>query len=340
MVFPGRAVALLAALAIPAAARAQPIVSPRQVAEPTAATSPAKPAGAKPATTRAAGKTGGAAASSKAGDASHGGASSSKAGAASKKPAPAPSGGAAGTPVKPVKPAKPSSKPAKPARSAKLSSKGSKSRPTSSRAGVSQARLVASAERGARGDNMPLGFEWPPNQAMQASSTACEHELTGLGVGWKPADPEGHIAAPIEVTDERIAGIKYISKWRRPPYTLDCQLARALVQIGPDLYALGVREVRWGSIYRWSNVRTQGREFPFLSRHALGLAMDIVEFVDDTGRVANVERDYPLGDPLLLGIEQSVNASGKFRIVLTPRNDPKSHHDHFHIEANPRYTAP
>ena len=30
----------------------------------------------------------------------------------------------------------------------------------------------------------------------------------------------------------------------------------------------------------------------------------------------------------------------QFRIMLTPRNDPKSHHDHFHIEANPDYSAP
>jgi hypothetical protein len=67
--------------------------------------------------------------------------------------------------------------------------------------------------------------------------------------------------------------------------------------------------------------------------------MDIVEFVDDTGRLANVQQHYTLGDPLLIAIEQTVNASGKFRIVLTPKNDPKSHHDHFHIEANPNYTA-
>ena len=174
---------------------------------------------------------------------------------------------------------------------------------------------------------------------MEASSTACEAELTALGVGWKHAAPEGHVVAPIELTDPVIGGIKYASKWRRPPYTLDCQLARALVQVGAELYTLGVREVRWGSIFRWSNVRTQGREFPFLSRHALGLAMDIVEFVDDAGRVANVEQHYTLGDPLLLAIEQAVNASGKFRIVLTPRNDPRSHHDHFHIEANPNYTV-
>ena len=175
---------------------------------------------------------------------------------------------------------------------------------------------------------------------MDAAAKTCEADLDALGVTWKRSAPEGRIAAPIEVPDGMLGGIKYTSKWRSPPHKLDCQLARALAQVGRDLHAIGVREVRWGSIYRWSNVRTQGSELPYLSRHALGLAMDIVEFIDDTGRVANVEQHYNGGDTLLLGIEQLVNTSGKFRIVLTPKNDPQSHDDHFHVEANPDYTAP
>jgi hypothetical protein len=175
---------------------------------------------------------------------------------------------------------------------------------------------------------------------MRAAGKVCEVDLAALGVAWKRATPEGHIVAPIEVPDGMFGGIKYTSKWRRPPYKLDCQLARALAQVGRDLHAVGVREVRWSSIYRWSNVRTRGRQFPYLSRHALGLAMDIYDFIDDTGRIVNVQQDYARGDALLAGVEQAVNSSGKFRIVLTPKNDPKSHYDHFHVEANPDYTAP
>lgn len=311
-----RTIALVAALAIPAAAaRAQPIVSPRQVDGPST-TRPSSRSASKPVATPAA---------------------SRAAPANATKSANRRNGK---TPAAPAKTgSRATSNKTKPARAGKGSRKAGTSRSGTSRGKTPQARLIASAKRGSRGDNMPRGFEWPPSAAMRAASMACEDELTALGAGWKHSVPEGHIAAPIELTDERIAGIKYTSKWRRPPYTLDCQLARALVEVGPQLYALGVREVRWGSIYRWSNVRTQGREFPFLSRHALGLAMDIVEFVDDTGRIANVEQDYKLDDPLLLAIEQAVNASGKFRIVLTPRNDPRSHHDHFHIEANPNYAA-
>ena len=207
---------------------------------------------------------------------------------------------------------------------------------------TSPVRTAPEPARAARGraDNMPHGFTWPATPEMRAAGKACEADLDALGVTWKPAAPEGRMVDAVEVPDGVLGGVRYTSKWRSPPHKLDCQLARALAQLGPELHAAGVREVRWGSIYRWSNVRTHGATLPFLSRHALGLAMDIVEFVDDAGRVANVQRDYLSGDSLLTGVEQAVNDSGRFRLVLTPRNDPKSHHDHFHVEANPDYAAP
>jgi hypothetical protein len=75
-----------------------------------------------------------------------------------------------------------------------------------------------------------------------------------------------------------------------------------------------------------------------LSRHGLGIALDIVSFIDESGREAVVARDYKKGDELLLAVEKAVNESGSFRLLLTPKNDPKSHKDHFHLEANPDYT--
>src|SRR5262245_53660838 len=175
---------------------------------------------------------------------------------------------------------------------------------------------------------------------MIAAGRACEAALDQMDTRGKHAAAEGHINDPIEIASLELGGIQYTSKWRKGPHKLDCLLARSLSQIGFQLRELGVREVVFGSIYRWTPVRTQGTVKPFLSRHALGLAMDIVEFIDDTGHVANVQRDYLNDDPLLLAIEKLVNESGKFRIVLTPRNDPKSHYDHFHVEANPNYDPP
>ena len=188
---------------------------------------------------------------------------------------------------------------------------------------------------------MPLGFTWPPTRAMAAAERDCESKLDRAGVEWERSPAEGRIVSPIQVASMEFGGIKYTNLWgSKGPHTLDCQFALALETIGPELRAIGVREVKFGSLYRWSNVRSHGQTRPFLSRHGLGLAMDIGSFVDDTGREAIVKRDYSQGDDLLLAIERMINASGNFRIVLTPQNDPISHSDHFHIEARSDFRSP
>ncbi len=192
--------------------------------------------------------------------------------------------------------------------------------------------------------NMPKGYAWPPSKQMIAAEKACQEQLDTLGVSWKPAKTEGRIASALTVDPDAdghivLGGIKYKSAWRSPPYKMDCQLALALENFGKDLFAAGVREVKFGSIFRWTNVRVNGETKPFLSRHALGIAMDIVSFSDETGREANVKNDYPLGDPLLLAVEAAVSESGAFRTLLTPANDPASHSDHFHIEVKVDFTT-
>ena len=193
-----------------------------------------------------------------------------------------------------------------------------------------------------RTDNMPHGYVWPPSAQMLAAETACKAELDEAGVVWKAAKPEGRIVAALTIADDdgtmSLGGISYTSAYRQGPHKLDCQFALALHHFGPDLYAAGVRSVKFGSIYRWTNVRVNGETKNILSRHALGIAMDIVSMTDETGREANVEKDYPTGDPLLLAVEAAVSASNTFRALLTPKNDPVSHHDHFHIEVAVDYT--
>ncbi len=191
-------------------------------------------------------------------------------------------------------------------------------------------------------NNMPRGYEWPPTKQMLAAEKACQDRLDELGIVWKPAKPEGRIVAALTVTDDAgtmtLGGVTYTSAYRKGPHKLDCQLALALHELGPDLLATGVREIKFGSIYRWTNVRVNGETKPILSRHALGIAMDIVSFTDEVGREANVEKDYPTGDALLLSVESAVTASKRFRVLLTPKNDPVSHHDHFHLEVAVDYT--
>ena len=189
-------------------------------------------------------------------------------------------------------------------------------------------------------DRLPPGYAWPPTEEMATASRTCEQELDVLGITWKPAPAEEMVADPILVPSMELGGIAYTSAFRRrgaPP--MDCQFALALARLGPDLYALGVREVQFGSIVRHTLARSHGQTKDFWSRHALGLAMDVRSFVDQSGRVATVETDYLKDDPLLHGIEELINGRMQFRQVLTPGNDPISHDDHFHIEASVDFTA-
>lgn len=187
--------------------------------------------------------------------------------------------------------------------------------------------------KGSASANMPKGFAWPPNAAMKASGAACKAGLTEAAIDFTDASPQKRVPTPIELTSLDIAGVRYVSIFRKPPFIMDCHLAAALVQHSDKLFALGVREVRFSRIYGYTKVRTGGKTKNMLSRHALGMAMDIYSVVDDTGRVAVVGTDYKKADALLLSIEQTLNESHGFRTVLSPKNDPRSHHDHFHIEA-------
>ncbi len=181
---------------------------------------------------------------------------------------------------------------------------------------------------------MPKGFVWPPNATMQATGAACKAGLTAAAIDFTDASPLERIPTPIELASLEIAGVRYVSIFRKPPFIMDCHLAAVLVQHSDKLFALGVREVRFSRIYGNTKVRTDGKTKNMLSRHALGMAMDIYSVVDQAGHVAVVGTDYKKADALLLSIEQTLNESHGFRMVLSPKNDPKSHYDHFHIEAS------
>jgi hypothetical protein len=189
-------------------------------------------------------------------------------------------------------------------------------------------------------DRLPPGFAWPPTPGMVAASRACEAQLDALGVVWKSTVTEGMITDPIVVPAMEIGGIRYTSAFRRKGApAMDCQFVQALARLGPELRELGVREVQFGSVYRNTLARSHGQTKDFLSRHALGIAMDVRAFVDANGRVATVETDYLKDDALLHGIEDLINQRTSFRQVLTPGNDPISHDDHFHIEASVDFTG-
>jgi hypothetical protein len=184
--------------------------------------------------------------------------------------------------------------------------------------------------------NMPHGFVWPPSRSMEAAADACELQLDELGVAYKSADATGKVVRPLTIEGD-IGGIKY-TPVHGSHHVFDCQLVLTLATFAPRLYELGVREVKFGRAYGYTKVRVAGKTKNILSRHALGIALDVYAFVDADGREARVLGDYRRGDEMLHEIERATNDSGMFRLLLTPRNDPKSHYDHFHFEANPDYS--
>jgi hypothetical protein len=187
------------------------------------------------------------------------------------------------------------------------------------------------------GDNLPAGFVWPVNKAMKKVGKVCLDRLDELAVPWKSGKVTDKVATPVLVPQMELAGIQLVTIYRKPPFVMDCHLAAALAEHGVALHDLGVRTIKFSSIHRYTKVRVDGKVLDKLSRHALGLAIDVWSVIDVDGIEHIVKDDYVTGDELLLAIEQSINDSGAFRMVLTPANDPKSHDDHFHLEAKVEY---
>jgi len=120
----------------------------------------------------------------------------------------------------------------------------------------------------------------------------------------------------------------------RIPLVADCRLVLALRRAAPYLRNLGVTELRFSSAYSY-RMMPSGR----LSRHAMGLAIDVHEVVADGGEVLRVSEDYEVGfegggcalNAALLNRMGCLLAElGLFDRVLTPDFD-KAHYNHFHL---------
>jgi hypothetical protein len=169
---------------------------------------------------------------------------------------------------------------------------------------------------------------------MKAVEAQCRADLDELGVDWKPAPRTRKVANPILVPSMVLGGIKLTPIFRKPPFVMDCHLARAIVRTAPLFREAGIAELRFSSIHVYRRVRLRGRTLRALSRHSLGLAIDVYEVVLDDGQTLVVEHDFGQGEGMrFIPLHVSLIASGQFRAVLSPGNDRRSHRDHFHLEA-------
>jgi hypothetical protein len=131
----------------------------------------------------------------------------------------------------------------------------------------------------------------------------------------------------------RFGEVRLAPTFRKGPFVMDCRLARALARQAGWLAALGIRELRFSSIHHVRPVRLRGGELSSLSRHALGLAIDVFEVGLADGRRLIVEQDYWCCLPVLPLAEFYLRLGGGFRAILSPAVDPESHADHLHLEA-------
>lgn len=185
--------------------------------------------------------------------------------------------------------------------------------------------------------NMPVGWTWPPSPPMRSEGQRCLDELDRLGVAWTPGPRTRKITTPILVPDMELGGVKLTPVWRHPPFVMDCHLALALARDAEVFLELGVHELRFSTIYDYRRIRVRGHHPRALSRHSLGLAIDVYAMVTDDGRTLVVGHDYRRGDRTLHAIERGLASSLEFRTPLTPGNAPRSHRDHFHLEARVKY---
>lgn len=177
---------------------------------------------------------------------------------------------------------------------------------------------------------------------MKKQGKQCRERLEEGGLVWKSAKRRRNVATPIVVPSMNFGGVLLEPIFRKPPFIMDCHLAESLLNLGPDLLELGVAKLRFSSIHDFRRARTGGTTKKSLSRHAYGLAVDVYEVEMETGARFAVKTNYgPTEEPeavtgprpILKEVERVGNESKQFRLLLTPANDPKSHYDHFHLEA-------
>ena len=168
---------------------------------------------------------------------------------------------------------------------------------------------------------------------MTQAGQRCLDNLTDLGVVWEKAKATKKITTPIVVPNLTFRGLVLESMWRKPPFVMDCHLAEAFALTADAFLLAGIEKLRFAGIHDYRNVRRKGVKRKMLSRHALGMAIDVYEMVTEDGEKLIVKKDYKKGSVPLHIVEKIARKSPLFRGILTPGNDPRSHHDHFHFEA-------
>jgi hypothetical protein len=195
--------------------------------------------------------------------------------------------------------------------------------------GVGLAKTAPHEKRTQAGGSL----ERTPRAAVPGGAR-CLAELEERGIPFERSEPVLGIATPV-VLKGAIGGIAYYT-FEKKPMVADCRLALSLLDIAPELRALGVERVRYSSTYVYRTSRP-GR----MSNHAYGLAIDIHAFT--VGKTTlEVKRSFERGrgtlctagmGPLNLVLCR-LRARGIFRELIGP-DDNAAHRDHLHLGLEP-----
>ena len=120
---------------------------------------------------------------------------------------------------------------------------------------------------------------------------ACLRMLRSLKVPYRKLRNVKGIATPVRIIGNKIGRTIFKPRYTRNRMVMDCRMALAMRRADPIFRVNGIRTVVWSNFYSWRRVNKTGR----LSRHALGLAIDIHAFYDKRGRKLDVTRDYTTG---------------------------------------------
>lgn len=198
---------------------------------------------------------------------------------------------------------------------------------------------------------IPIDATTPPAiRYAQLSRDDCEAELTGRKIEFT-RDAGNAVLAPVRLTGP-LHGVVFRSDAKdkdRPtsPYEVaDCRLVLALDDFAEILSRHDIVEVRHYSMYRPPRSWPEGK---LGTRHAGALAIDAGRFIDKSGAVLDVDRDFhgAIGAPTcgdraapkpataaavtLRAILCEAAEHRLFNVVLTP-NYNRPHKNHFHLE--------
>lgn len=215
---------------------------------------------------------------------------------------------------------------------------------TETQAPVAKTTLAASTDEGL----------FPAKDLLVLGEDACRARLDHVPLEVLTAAPTRGVRDPFRLVGS-VESLAFKPSWptkRSDPSmeVVDCRLILAFAEAAPIFARHGVTGLVYLSAYRppSGDLEASLRK----SRHGAGMALDIGMLDRGDGVRWNIAKDFPkdLGRPPCEGREAEpepgsgedlralvcdLAISGIFSVVLTP-NFNQEHHDHVHVELNPR----